>query len=90
MTAVDLIMWVEWFFRFYVILLILRLVASWFPELQRQRWVAIIAVYTDPYLGFFQRWVPPIRMIDLSPLFAFLSLNIIQRAIEHLIILIFP
>lgn len=90
MAAVDLIMWVEWFFRFYVFLLILRLVSTWFPELQRQGWVAVLAIYTDPYLGVFQRWIPPIGMIDLSPLFAFLSLNIIQRAIEHLIILILP
>lgn len=87
--ALQLIYLVEWFFRFYVLLLIVRLVASWFPELSRQRWVAIVAIYTDPYLSFFQRWIPPLGMIDFSPLFAFLALNIIQRSIEHLIILIF-
>lgn len=77
-----LILLVETFFRVYMILLFARILGSWLPELQRYRVMHFVAFYTDPYLNFFRQFIPPLGMIDLSPIVAFLCLGVIESLVK--------
>lgn len=66
-------------------MLFIRILGSWMPELQAQRWMQFISFYTDPYLNFFRRIVPPLGMFDLSPIVAFLALGFIEKGVLYLL-----
>lgn len=65
-------------FTAYTFMLLVRVFGSWFPSFAHTRFMRFIACYTDPYLNVFRRIIPPLGMIDLSPMFAFISLQLIQ------------
>lgn len=44
-----------------------------------------IAFYTDPYLNFFRKFIPPLGMIDFSPIVAFLLLGVLQNIVHALL-----
>ncbi len=69
-------------FLVYLVMLFVRIMMSWLPELQGYRVMEFIAFYTDPYLNLFRRIIPPLGMIDISPIFAFMSLGIIEYAVK--------
>lgn len=73
-------------FQVYLIMLFVRIFGSWFPEFQRTRFMLFIAFYTDPYLNIFRRIIPPIGILDISPIFAFFFLNILQSAVQYIIL----
>lgn len=68
-------------FQTYTLMLFARILTSWLPELQDYRIVRFICLYTDPYLNFFRRFIPPLGMIDISPILAFLALGFIQNIV---------
>lgn len=75
-------------FTVYMIMLFVRILSSWFPEYRDHQVIRFISFYTDPYLNFFRSFIPPLGMIDLSPIVAFFSLSIlneIAKALVHLI-----
>lgn len=80
---IDLLFWV------YLIMLFVRILGSWIPELQRTRFMLFIAFYTDPYLNFFRRFIPPLGMIDISPIVAFFFLNILEAIVKHIVAMLF-
>ena len=84
-----LILILDRLFLVYTIMLFARILSSWLPEIQHYRFMEFIAFCTDPYLNFFRRFIPPLGMIDISPIVAFLCLNILQYAINVLIITLF-
>lgn len=69
-------------FLAYTILLFVRILGSWVPEFQEQRWMQFVAFYTDPYLNLFRKFIPPLGMIDISPIIAFLALGFIEHFIK--------
>lgn len=73
---------IEKIFLLYTIMIFVRILGSWIPELQNSRFMQFVAFYTDPYLNFFRRFIPPLGMIDFSPIVAFISLNIIEYFIK--------
>jgi len=66
-------------FQGYTLLLFIRILSSWLPELARYRIVQWVYLFTDPYLNIFRRFIPPLGMIDISPIFAFLCLGMVQN-----------
>lgn len=74
-----IISFVHYLFLFYTVLLFVRILGSWIPELQGQRWMFWVASYTDPYLHFFRRIIPPLGMMDFSPVIAFIALRIAEQ-----------
>lgn len=78
-TVIDLL------FQVYTIMLLGRIISSWIPEFQNHRIMLFVAHYTDPYLNFFRRFIPPLGMIDLSPIIAFLCLGFIQQAVKQIV-----
>ena len=69
----------HYFFVFYSIMLFVRILGSWIPEFSSHRVMMLIAFYTDPYLNVFRKIIPPLGMMDLSPIAAFFALRLIER-----------
>ena len=69
-------------FLIFYILIFTRLLLSWVPRLDwyKQPW-RFVYQSTEPYLALFRRFIPPIRMIDISPIVALLVLQIVQQLI---------
>ncbi|MEX2305009.1 MAG: YggT family protein [Waddliaceae bacterium] len=65
-------------FFVYLILIFGRILGSWVPELQQTQVMQFCVYCTDPYLNLFRKIIPPIGMMDLSPLVAIFSLRVIQ------------
>lgn len=77
---------VEKLFLVYTIMLFVRILASWVPEFQGKRWMHFISFYTDPYLNFFRRFIPPLGMFDLSPIVAFLCLSVLEQSVKFFLV----
>lgn len=69
------------FSLFYIVILI-RCFLSFVPNLDwnRQPFYTIRMV-TDAYLDIFRRFIPPIGMLDVSPIVAIIVLGLIQNII---------
>lgn len=67
----------------YTIFLFGRIALSWCPmEWQRQQWARFLIFYTDPYLNFFRRIIPPIGgVLDLSPILGLFVLRFLERIV---------
>jgi YggT family protein len=71
----------------YTLLLLVRIVGSWFPSFARHRLMYFVAFYVDPYLNIFRRIIPPIGgTLDLSPLLAFFALQIGENVLMYLLL----
>ncbi|MFZ4641458.1 MAG: YggT family protein [Nodosilinea sp.] len=73
---------VSTFLSIYTVLLIIRILLSWFPNVD---WsnppFSVLSQLTDPYLNLFRAIVPPLGGIDLSPILAFLLLDFLRQGI---------
>ena len=65
-------------FTIYNGMLTIAIISSWFKELSEFTIIQYILYYTDPYLSLFRRIIPPIGMIDISPIIAFFFLRIAE------------
>lgn len=54
---------------------------SWIPALQSSAVGRFLETVCEPYLGFFRRFIPPIGMIDLSPIVGLIVLGFIESGI---------
>ena len=69
------------FLQIYFLVLIGRIILSWFPVQPGTAMASIASILfelTEPVLGPLRRVIPPLGMFDLSPLVAFLGIQIIQ------------
>jgi YggT family protein len=57
--------------RLYYFALIGRILLSWLPQLQDNKFAQFLHKITEPYLAIFRRFIPPLGMIDISPIVAF-------------------
>lgn len=77
---------IEKVFLVFKLMLLARIVGSWIPELQSSKFMQFVSFYTDPYLNLFRRLIPPLGMIDFSPIIAFLALGFIEYFLTMLIV----
>ena len=69
-------------FSVYTILILIRIVGSWFPKFSQHSFMRFVSYYTDPYLNLYRKIIPPIGgVLDLSPMLAFFSLQIAENLI---------
>ncbi|MGD1905077.1 MAG: YggT family protein [Leptolyngbyaceae cyanobacterium] len=72
------------FLNIYFVLLIIRILLSWFPNVD---WYnppfSVISQLTDPYLNLFRSIIPPLGGLDLSPILAFLLLQIVAQGVSQ-------
>lgn len=74
---------VEFVFQALTLTLLVRVLLSWFPHNAYHPIVQFLHRVTDPMLRPFQDIIPAHKLggIDLSPLFAFLALGLIEKLI---------
>jgi YggT family protein len=77
---------VHYLFFAYTILLMARIIGSWFPSFARSKWMRFVEYYTNPYLNLFRRIIPPIGNLDLSPIIAFFALQILESLIMRFLL----
>ncbi|MET3698063.1 YggT family protein [Bacillus oleivorans] len=68
----------------YSIALIIYVLLSWFPGARDSAIGEFLGKICEPYLEPFRKIIPPIAMIDISPIVAFITLNLAQRGIYYL------
>lgn len=89
----DVADYVSAIFIVYVILIFIRIVASFVPRMPYRPWLRAILDFaqetTDPYLNFFRRFLPPIGgggfALDLSPTIAIIILFVVRALVVGLI-----
>ena len=64
----------------YSLLIFARIIVSWGAGSQNRLLHFLIRV-TEPVLGPFRRVIPPLGMIDISPIIVFFLLDLLQRAV---------
>ncbi|MBN9377251.1 MAG: hypothetical protein BGO14_09160 [Chlamydiales bacterium 38-26] len=76
---------IDLLFQVYMLMLFVRILSSWAPQLMEYKFMQFIAFYTDPYLNIFRRLIPPLGMFDISPILAFFSISLLKDFIVFLI-----
>lgn len=89
----DVADYVAALFLVYVILIFARIVISFIPRMPYRPWLRAVLDFitetTDPYLGFFRRFLPPIGgggfALDLSPMIGLIVLFVLEAIVVNLI-----
>ena len=75
----------------YTLVLLVRVLLTWFPNLDWGNPVlSTVSAVTDPYLNVFRGLIPPLGGLDLSAIVAFLALQLIQTLLEQSRLLFYP
>nr|WP_290227461.1 YggT family protein [Trichocoleus desertorum] len=73
------------FLQIYTVLLIIRILLSWFPTIS---WsdppFSIVSQLTDPYLNLFRSFIPPLGGMDFSPILAIFLLQFLTGIFSSL------
>jgi YggT family protein len=77
---------VGWVFTVLFIALLARVIASWFGVAPYHRWYRIAAGLTDWLLLPIRRMLPPLGIIDLSPLVAYVLLLVARTVIQRIVL----
>ncbi len=73
-------------FSAYYVVLLARIILSWVtmawsPPPALAPAVRVIYDLTEPVLGLFRRYIPPMGGLDLSPLFIFIILRVVAGSL---------
>jgi len=66
----------------YSVLIFMRIVFSWGMVSYSNRLMRFLVNVTEPLLGPLRRIIPPLGMMDISPIFAFIIIWLFQKAIQ--------
>jgi YggT family protein len=66
----------------YILLIFIRIIFSWGMVSYSNRLMRFLVDTTEPLLGPLRRIIPPLGMMDISPIIAFLILWLFQQAIN--------
>ena len=70
------------FINIYTILLVIRILLSWFPNVNWSNPIfSTLSQLTDPYLNLFRSIIPTMGGLDFSPMLALLVLQFLARAL---------
>ena len=67
----------------YWLILFIRIILSWTtmfwsPPSALTPFVRVVYDLTEPVMGLFRRYIPPMGGLDLSPIFIFIAIQIIR------------
>lgn len=65
----------------YSFVLIASILMSWLPNAKESTFGQMLSKVTDPYLDIFRKIIPPLGMIDFSPIIAIFALNLASQGI---------
>ena len=69
---------------YYSWALIIYILMSWFPNARSSTIGQFLGKICEPYLEPFRKIIPPLGMIDISPIVAFLVLNLATSGLNQL------
>ena len=84
----QIVYFISIFSDIYSFFIFFRIILSWVPTKPNQL-TYFISDVTDPYLMFCRRLLPPIAMIDFSPILALFLLDLASIALQSFIISFF-
>ncbi|MFT8320763.1 MAG: YggT family protein [Bacillus sp. (in: firmicutes)] len=70
--------------QYYSYALIIYILMSWIPNARETAVGGFLARICEPYLEQFRRFIPPIGMIDISPIVAFFVLKLASGGVSQL------
>jgi YggT family protein len=93
LTRVDIANYVNALFEVYILLIfvyiLLNLLFSFGVRLPYSRWSDAVLNFLrdvcEPYLRLFRRFIPPIGMLDLSPMIALILLYFVRTIVVNAI-----
>jgi YggT family protein len=93
LTRVDIANYVSALFTVYILLIfiyiLINILFSFGMRTPYSRWSDAILTFLrdvcEPYLGIFRRFIPPIGMLDLSPMVAIILLYFVRTLIVNAI-----
>ena len=73
-------------FDLFGLILIARILLTWFPNINwHNQPFKGLRIISDFYLEPFRKVVPPVGMLDLSPIVAFIFLEVIRALVIYLL-----
>lgn len=67
--------------KLYSYVIIVYILLSWLPNVQSSSFGQMLGKIVEPYLEPFRKIIPPLGMIDISPIVAILALNLAQQGV---------
>ncbi|WP_277585720.1 YggT family protein [Psychrobacillus antarcticus] len=75
---------ISWGVQIYTYALIAYILMSWVPSIQQSGFGKFLGRICEPYLEPFRKIIPPLGMIDISPIVAIFVLNLAMKGIYYL------
>jgi YggT family protein len=75
---------VSWTFTILKAAIIVRVITSWLPISPYSRWVSWSYRLSEPMLAPLRRVVPNLGGLDITPILAYILINLIESALFHL------
>lgn len=72
---------IHWLGQIYLFMIIGYVLLSWFPNARESYIGQLLAQFVEPYLSIFRRFIPPLGMIDISPIVAIFALQFLVTGI---------
>lgn len=71
----------SWGFQLLRLALLVRVAASWFRLSEWSRWIRWAFVITDPIVVPLRRVIPPLGMVDITPIVAWLLIGLLETVV---------
>lgn len=72
-------------FQVYDWLIFIRIILSFVRHNPYNPLIRFVYEITEPVFGFFRRFIPPVGMLDFSPLVAFFVLELLRQLVLSLL-----
>ncbi|WP_455485855.1 YggT family protein [Gemella sp.] len=76
---------IRYLFNFYEYSMFAYILSSWVPQIKNNIIVEFLEAICEPYLKLFRKIIPPIGMLDISPVVALIVLSLLQNFIVTLL-----
>jgi YggT family protein len=76
----------RWTFQVLRLALIVRVASTWFRISPYSRWIRWAYSLSEPMLAPLRRVVPTLGMVDITPIVAFLALNLLESVVANVLL----
>lgn len=80
----EIVIWLFRLVQYYEYAIVIYILMSWLPGARESGLGRFLGRIVEPYLRVF-RFIPPIGMLDFSPIVAILALNFARSGLLHLV-----
>ncbi|GGA32722.1 membrane protein [Kroppenstedtia guangzhouensis] len=75
-------------FTIYQFMIFGYILLSWFPNGRESPIALFLGRLVEPYLSIFRSFIPPLGMIDISPIVALIALRFVEQGVYFILQLI--